>query len=387
MIIIDFLDYNVIDTLILVKTMRPSQVFLLADRNEADGRRAGYLADSVKNICPDARVEVKSLDTRDLVEAVEVIRSIAGTDEHVYLNIDADHGISTAVGFCTEESGHIVPVCVDMRNSIVRNLTTLEAISEVKHISLTDYLNAIGAKQLDDSHELPKPEEYDQITRVAEVLFKNVNVWNILCTYIGRHYSHDRRRVRIPADLDGEINHNDIEIVREQLDAFCEHGFIRRLEPAEDGTQDIYEFSSERHKNYMVVFGIWLEMYIYIKLKPYFEEIYCGFVIDWDGFDDYDTRDNEIDVVAIKNSRPVMISCKMRMPVKEDIYEIGYISEMLGGSLVIPAVATSAIVERKQTYKPGLYPRFKKMNVGLIETYEVKKKGIEPIIQSLGIEL
>ena len=82
-----------------------------------------------------------------------------------------------------------------------------------------------------------------------------------------------------------------------------------------------------------------------------------------------------------------MISCKMRMPTKEDIYEIGYISEMLGGSVAIPAIATTAIVNHKQSYKPGLYPRFKKMNVGLIETIEIKSKPMEEILRGLGIKI
>lgn len=387
MVIIDFLDYNVIDTLVLVKTMRPSSVYLLADKTEANGKRARHLSNAVKDICPDAKVEIRAVDTKEILDAVGVVGEIAKTDDTVYLNIDADHGISTAVGFSRAESEKVTPVCVDMKNEIIRDLITLETIADVKHISLTDYLNAIGAKQLSDSHDLPTPDEYDEITGAAEVLFKDVNVWNILCSYIGRHYSHESKRVRIPTDLDGEINRNDIDAVREQLDAFCKFGFLRHVVTADEGSQDVYEFTSERHKNYMVVFGIWLEMYMYIKLQPYFDEVYCGFVIDWDGFDDYDTKDNEIDVVAIRKSRPVMISCKMRMPVKEDIYEIGYISEMLGGSLVIPAVATSAIVERKQTYKPGLYPRFSKMNVGLIETYAVKKQGIEQVIKDMGIDI
>ena len=76
----------------------------------------------------------------------------------------------------------------------------------------------------------------------------------------------------------------------------------------------------------------------------------------------------------------------MRMPTKEDIYEIGYISEMLGGSLAIPVIATTEILDHKQSYKPGLYPRFKKMNVGLIETYDVKKKPIEEILTSIGLD-
>ena len=53
-------------------------------------------------------------------------------------------------------------------------------------------------------------------------------------------------------------------------------------------------------------------MYVYINALNCFDEVHLGYVIDWDNSDQNDTTDNEIDVVAIKNSVPYFISCKMR---------------------------------------------------------------------------
>ncbi len=398
MTIIDFLDYNVIDTLILVNTLRPDNLYLMADADELASKRASHLINAVKEICGGVEVETVTIDTRDMLSAVKAISDIAGkagsedagkaagktdrkADEAVYLNIDADHGISTAASYGAAESSSVIPICVDMCCESIRNLKTLETIAEIKHIKLEDFLNAIGAKRLEGSHELPPEEEYQQIVNVAERLFHDVYVWNMLCTYIGKHYSHDSRKVRIPADLGGAASERNAETVRLQLETFCENGFLRKI----DDTDDEYLFTSDRHKGYMVVFGIWLEMYIYIKMKPYLEEIHCGYVIDWESMDGFDTKDNEIDVIGISKSRPVLISCKMRMPTKEDIYEIGYIAEMLGGSQAIPVIATSSIVNHKQTYKPGLYPRFCKMNVGLLETIDIRTKPLDALVRKLGI--
>lgn len=387
MVIIDFLDYSVIDTLILAKTLKPENIKLIADVEESDGKRAKHLMRAINNISQNIKVDIISIDTRDLLAALNAIEEAAKNSDEVYMNIDADHGISTAIGYTNNHGASVTPICVDMKCGVIRNLRSLEAIAEIKHISLDDFLNSIGAKQLDGSHDLPKPDEYDAICNVAEVLFHDVYVWNILCTYIGKHYSHDHSRVRIPADLGGEATERNAKVVESQLKAFCDNGFLRKVGSDDsESTKDVYEFTSTRHRNYMVVFGVWLEMYIYIKLKPYFDEIHCGFVIDWDYYDDFDTKDNEIDVVAIKNSNPVLISCKMRMPTKEDIYEIGYISEMIGGSLATPVVATTAIVNHKQTYKPGLYPRFKKMNVGLIETIDIATKPMESVLRAIGVQ-
>lgn len=385
MTLIDFLDYSGLGTLVLVKTLKPETITIIADREEVNGKRATHFINAIKNIVPSSSVQLVSINTGDIEEAIKEIGKIVAKEKEVFLNIDAEHGISTAVGFGTGTKNGIIPVCVDVKLGIIRNLITLEKIADIKHISLDDYLHAIGAKQIENSHELPRKDEYEAICNVAETLFKNVHVWNNLCAYIGKHQSHESSKIRIPCNLEGEASDRNEEVVRKQIDAFCENGFLKRLPDADK--LDMYEFTGPRQKNYMVIFGIWLEMYIYIKLLPYFDDVQLGFVVDWDSFDDYDTKDNEIDVVAIKNSRPVMISCKMRMPTKEDIYEIGYISEMLGGSVAIPAIATTAIVNHKQSYKPGLYPRFKKMNVGLIETIEIKSKPMEEILRGLGIKI
>ena len=382
MVVIDFLDYNVIDTLVLVNTLKPEKIYLMAETSALNGKRAKHLENAIKQINPSMRVETIGIDVKDILSAVNQIADISNKENtDVYLNIDADHGISTAASYGAEDRSRAIPICVDMSHGAIRNLKTLEVISDIKHITLTDFLNAVGAKQVEDSHELPPEEEYQQIVNVAETLFKSVYVWNMLCAYIGKHYSHDNDYVRIPADLGGEASDRNIDTVRRQLQAFCDNGFLSKKE----GEEDTYKFTNDRHKGYMVVFGIWLEMYIYIKFKPYFEETHCGYVIDWESMDDFDTKDNEIDVIGISKSRPILISCKMRMPTKEDIYEIGYISEMLGGSLAIPVVATTAIVNHRQSFKPGLYPRFCKMNVGLIETIEMRTVPIENIVARLGI--
>jgi len=72
----------------------------------------------------------------------------------------------------------------------------------------------------------------------------------------------------------------------------------------------------------MTVSGIWLEVYIYIQAEQCFDEVYMGVDIDWNKRDICESRDNEIDVVVMKNSQPIFISCKMRPIEKETVYEI-----------------------------------------------------------------
>jgi len=375
MTLIDFLDSNIKDTLILVKSLRPDRLILVADEAEEQEKAdtpARHMSNAAETIAKQEgfalNVEIVEVNPRDAEGIYEKVREAVGSEEKAYVNLAGENDLMTACAYnlCTKENA-AVPVCVDIREGIVRDAGTLGQIAEVKHITLGDYMNAVGAKELENSRTEPEESEYDAVCEMAETLFKNTSAWNHLCTYIGNHYSKDTNHVRIPQDLGGIKEKELLSAANKQLSEFCRLGFLTKKD------NDVYEFANDRVKSWMVVFGTWLEMYIFIKIKPYVDEARVGVVIDWSAGDNYDTKDNELDVVVVRNSRPIVISCKMRMPTKEDIYEVGYITNCLSGRSGRSAIATSEIVEHKESWKVGLYPRFVKMNVGLLETIELRK--------------
>jgi len=381
MILIDFLDNNVKDTLILIKSLRPSKLVLIVSRNEAASRTEGMEA-AAKTIARDGGfnldvklIQVNQRDVREILEATK--REIKDANSEVFINLSCENDLMTACAYnlCTvteaDATDVATPVCVDILANTIRNVETLEEIAPIVHLGIDDYLVAVGGKELEASRDLPDESEYAAVCMVAEELFKNVSAWNTLCEYIGKHYSRDHDKVRIPRGLDSKEGHEKADVIARQLKAFCAGGILEDLGGEE------YRFTSEKHKGWMVVFGVWLEMYIYIKIKPYVDEVRLGLVVDWDAGDGCDTKDNELDVVAVRNSRPIVISCKMRMPTKEDIYEVGYITDRIAGNSGQSAIATTSIVDHRDSCRPGLYPRFKKMDLVLLETIVLRKGDAE----------
>lgn len=377
MILIDFLDNNVKDTLIMVKSLKPSKFVLVADKDEEAIRTDGMKA-ACKTMARDygfnMDIDILSVDPRDAFGILEAVKKeVKNANGEVYINLSCENDLMTACAYnlCTktpaDEGECAVPICVDTKAGVIRNVDTLETICEIKHLKIDDYLVAVGGKELEASRDLPDESEYDAVCMIAEELFKNVYAWNMLCTYIGKHYNHDNMNIRIPSDLESDEGKDEADVIERQLKVFCDGGILEKKD------KDNYRFTSQKHMGWMVVFGVWLEMYIYIRIKPYVDEVRLGLVVDWDAGDGFDTKDNEIDVVAIKDSRPVVISCKMRMPTKEDIYEVGYIADRISGNAGKPAIATTAIINHKESYKPGLFPRFKKMEMGLLETVVLRK--------------
>ena len=96
-------------------------------------------------------------------------------------------------------------------------------------------------------------------------------------------------------------------------------------------------------------------------------EAELGVVVDWYESDNVDTQDNEIDVVVMRRSIPIFISCKMRKPVSGDLYEVGFVASRLGGSRAKAVLATTYPVKELGVSPKRMYQRMKKLRVGLIE--------------------
>ena len=144
------------------------------------------------------------------------------------------------------------------------------------------------------------------------------------------------------------------------------------MEKVEDdlggGISGRYRFTSRKAKSYITTYGTWLELFVYINALDVFDEAALGVVIDWNDGDNIDTQDNEIDVVAMRRSIPIFISCKMRKPVSGDLYEVGFIAHRLAGSRAKALLATTYPVKELGISPKRMYQRMKKFRVGLIET-------------------
>ena len=90
-------------------------------------------------------------------------------------------------------------------------------------------------------------------------------------------------------------------------------------------------------------------------------------MIDWYEGDNIDTEDNEIDVMVMRRSVPIFISCKMRKPVSGDLYEVGFMASKLSGVRAKGIVATTYPVKEYGTSPKRMYQRMKKLKIGLIE--------------------
>ncbi len=365
MIQLDFFDKDIVSTLLPINTMKPDKVFFLVDKRIITGKEVRQLSEAIENMLPEIDLEFKPVDVDDFEdiyrEAVDVIKKNNG--EEIYVDLTGGTELMSACGFRAALQYDVIPIHVDVRREKVFNVSTGEIIKPTEHISLEDCLTAVGAKRLKDSHDIPAEEEFDRILAMGEVLFHNVNAWQKLYQHLANSVGgKNQMTARIKLDNFGR----DSKGVKRLCEAFAEYGFWKEVEEGQ------YEFAASKYKRYMTTFGTWLELYIYIKAKEVFGDAELGVVIDWYDADNVDTQDNEIDVLVMKKSVPIFISCKMRKPVSSDLYEVGYLAERLGGGKAKALLATTFPVKELGTSPKRMYQRMKKLKIGLIETDSFK---------------
>ena len=393
MIQIDFFDKDIVSTLLPISTTMPDKIIFLIDKRHISGKDPEHVTHAIKSILPDTEVEFVSVAVDNFSEIYDaLIKIVESADDISDICIDLTGGteLMSACGYRIAREYNVLTVYVDVRREYLINAETGEILSPVRHVSLESCLTAIGAKRLTDSHGLPEKEEFESILSMCEIIFSNVAAWQELCQYIANTVSTsgDNMKIRIPEKV-GK-NQKAIETL---IQGFIDYGFWSRVNSdkyieghtsdggrtwdyrsySTNGVKGEYKFKNKKIRSYMTTFGTWLELYVYIKALEVFDEAAIGVVIDWDDGDSIDTQDNEIDVVAMRRSIPIFISCKMRKPVSGDLYEVGFVASRLGGSRTKAILATTYPVKEMGVSPKRMYRRMKKFKVGLIEAGRFKE--------------
>ena len=369
MILVDFFDNDLRNTLVPIKTMKPEKVYFLLDNTKEEDPCIRSMAEAVY-AWGDVReiyyYPVNVSDYGDINERLaEIFDSISGCE--VFMEFSGGNELMIAAGYELCRKGMAMPLFMDKKNNKMVNASTGESICNLCHITLEDYLCAIGAECVEHSRYVPSQKEEDCVEKMAQVVGANTGQWHAIQDYVSKRTMADSwyQNFRVPEKItyNSKVYNTDFLMKK-----FVEYGFVERIQ----GT--VYRFLDAKYYHYMTVYGVWLEMYVYLSAKKYFDEVYQGVCIEWNREMGGDNQDNEIDVLVMKDSMPIIISCKMKKPGNYDVYEVGYLATRLGGENARSIMATTYEITKEDPWGSGIYGRLNKMNVGLIEVKNLAQK-------------
>ena len=369
MIQIRFLDKNVVSTLVPVYSMKPEKVVFLYDTRMVGENLRKEVEEAIRSRLPKASVQYLRVNMLRLEDVKYELEQTVQTykDKEVHIDITGGSEIMTACGLMAAQEHHLTLTYVDFYSGHMLNVLTSERICKTETVTLEEYLKAIGGKYMSSSRHTPEEKDFERIMDMAQIIFANEKKWDKFFAHITRGFS---AAGVMEFSLGENVKSESCQFI---LSEFLKRGFAKQI------GEDRYRYASEADKEYMTVSGIWLEMFIYIQAKKCFDEVYMGVDIDWNKRDICESRDNEIDVVIMKNSQPIFISCKMRPVEKETVYEIYSMARRLGGDYAKSLIATTFNVRKGQDERNGIYLRMAKMKVGLIETRDFKDTKVQDV--------
>ncbi len=364
MIQIAFLDKNIVSALVPVYSMKPERVIYLYDSKVVGENTLREVEEAIRSRVPRIAVQYVRVNMTRLEDIRGQLEQLVDTYTAKDIQIDITGGseLMTACGFLVAKDHNLMLSYGDFHSEYMLDATTAQRIRPMETVTLEDYLRGIGGKYLSSSRHTPQEADYERLLDMAEIIFANEKKWDKFFKHITGGYT---AAGIMEFSMDDMRENGDCMFI---LDAFLARGFAKRI------GEDRYRYASEADKEYMTVSGIWLELYIYIQAKQCFEEVYMGVDIDWNKRDICQSRDNEIDVVIMRKSQPIFISCKMRPVEKETVYEIYAMARRLGGDYAKSLIATTVDVRKGQDERNGIYLRMAKMKVGLIEVRDFQNQ-------------
>lgn len=245
----------------------------------------------------------------------------------------------------------------------------------LKDISLEDICALSGVEIVNESSALCEKED---IVEISKIILKNMFIWHsnkdtLYNTNIFKHNYKDITNIDIDT---GKLDRNQQLLVDKSINYLKG---INGIEYIKNRNIIAVKFKNSYLKSFLFKSGTWLEVITYFAVKNIKEidEVRSGVVFSWGG--NATEVKNELDVIAIKDSVLICISCKDSSKYDEDaLNELSIYSQRLGGKDTVKILVAS-----KKPDKITVMKRAEEMNIKLIiieKDINIFQKSIEKVI-------
>lgn len=246
----------------------------------------------------------------------------------------------------------------------------------LEDISISDAIHLSGANITLDSTSLVEKSDIQEFTKA---ILSNLDIWHrykqkLYDNNIFKHDYKDTSKININKCL---IEAEELKLIHSILNYLKEKNEIEFIED-KDNIEVV--FKNDYLKGFIFKSGTWLEVVTTLVVQSIkdIDEVKSGLIFYWG--DDLKRVRNELDVVAIRDSVLICISCKDSDKYDEDaLNELQVYSERLGGRNAI-----KILVATKQPVKKTVMDRAKEMNINIVildKNIDIFKKVLIDLIK------
>ena len=246
----------------------------------------------------------------------------------------------------------------------------------LEDISISDVIHLSGSNITLDSTSLAEKSDIQEFTKV---ILSNLDIWHkykqkLYDNNIFKHDYKDTSRISINKCL---VESEELKLIYNILNYLREKNEVEFIED-KDNIEVL--FKNDYLKGFIFKSGTWLEVLTTLVVQSIedIDEVKSGLTFYWG--DDLKRVRNELDVVAIRDSVLICISCKVSDKYDEDaLNELQVYSERLGGKNAI-----KILVATKQPVKKTVLDRAKEMNINIVtldKNIDIFKKALIDLIK------
>lgn len=356
-ILVNLFDIHNEASLLAIEKLKPDKVIYIIDKefSKAYKKIHLYYIEHFNNI----KFKSYVINTGDIEAIKKIMDSIS--PESSIINVTGGKRISSLILLNEAIRTGFKTIYVDVLNKKWYSLGE-EDISvseaEFKDIMIEDLISLSGADVVMDSSELSEKEE---IIKITKKIYSNLELWYKYKSklYDGNIFIHNQIEPRIIRISVENVNEFELKILRISLDYLKSIGCIKYSQ-SEKFIK--VTFIKDYVKSFIFKSGTWLEVLTNIVIKEITEvdETKNGVVFIWN--EGQKKIRNELDVIAVKDSVLICISCKDSEKYDEDaLNELDVYSKRIGGN-----TAQKILVATKQPLKECVSERAKAMGIDLV---------------------
>lgn len=368
--VIKYFDKDTIKNILTVLSVKPEKVVYLYDKELKNMNFFLGIEKCVQGHISQIIVERYPIDSNSIEGVYEKTAQIIEENGRCMIDLTGGSELMMIGGYKAGKEAGAEMVYTDILKGEIVNVENGEIVRKAATLSLSDFVDARGACFIGNSHREPKEERYDHYLRMGYFLFDNLKNWKKTCSFLQTAMANSP-----PEHLECKSR---LELIQREgrrfspdkaiLYAFQKNGFIKELKFTGETVR--FFFASAEAKSYMINFGVWLELFVYIHARRLgvFDDVKLGAMIDWNAYDGITVAGNEIDVIISDHSLPVFISCKLRDADTAAINELVIARKRLGGWF---SKGILVAFGNDRVNKTGVYKRAQELGVEILDKRDI----------------
>lgn len=355
-ILINQVDEHNESNIIATQEFNPSTVYFIKDKDSEEKMKTLKLYYE-KNF-PKIKIEEFSVEEGDKEGLEKIIKNIK--DKNVLINLTGGNKINSLIllELCIREN--LIAVYIDIKKKVMYEFKESIIIHKktFEDLEIDDIVKASGGKIVEDSSELCNKKD---LIYFAEKISSNLELWHkykqqLYDASIFEHDSMEQQRIYIHTKA---LENEEVNLLDKILLKLKE---MKEINYKKQDDKITVDFNNDYLKAFIFKSGTWLEIETN-KLINKIEEVdeaKNGVMFLWN--DANQSVRNELDVVAVKDSVPIFISCKDSDKYNEmALNELNVYASKFGGEN-----SYKILVATKEPIKSPVKIRAKEMGINLI---------------------